>query len=227
MRHHLVSFLGSAALSLATIFALSSDASAQHRGGFSGGAYHGGPRGGLGGSTGFHAGGYNHGYRQGPYYSHGGHGYFGYPRYPGYGYGYGLYPGFGITLGIGGLGYGGYNGYYGGGVGYNPGYYSAAPNYVMPSMAYAPAPAPQGPGSARIIVRLPADAKLWIDDYQSTQTGPVRELQTPATLQPGQIYHYTLKATWTANGQPVTQERVVDVQAGIVTDVDFGKASGS
>ena len=80
-------------------------------------------------------------------------------------------------------------------------------------------------GTAQITVRVPPDATLWVDSMQSTQTGPVRTFVTPATLQPGQSYSYTLKAQWTENGQPVVRERRVDFQAGnqVIVDLTQGQ----
>jgi len=74
--------------------------------------------------------------------------------------------------------------------------------------------------ATRVTVRLPADAQLWVDNFQPTLTGAVRVLMTPP-LQPGQSYHYTVKARWDDNGRPVLQERVVNFQAGGDVTVDF------
>jgi len=76
-------------------------------------------------------------------------------------------------------------------------------------------------GTALITIRLPADAMLWVDDVQTTQTGPMRQFVTPGALTPGQTYHYTLKAQWNQNGQPVMRERKIDFQAGGQVNVDF------
>jgi uncharacterized protein (TIGR03000 family) len=202
----LISFVGGAALAVATLLATGPTANAQHHGGMSGGAHYGG---------GYHGGGYGGGYRGG--YG----GYRGYGGYGGYGYGYG-YPG--IYLGLGGLGYGGYYGDYG----YAPGYYNYAPSYgVQPN--YAPgysgvqtqsAYQPSG-ATARLAIRAPADAQVWVDNYQVNQAGPVRELTTPPVLEPGKTYHYTVKAQWTDNGKTVVQERKVNVEAGQTSTVDF------
>jgi uncharacterized protein (TIGR03000 family) len=100
--------------------------------------------------------------------------------------------------------------------------YGQAYGGVQTQSAYAPAT-----NAARIVVRLPADAQLWVDDYQSNQTGPVRQLNTPASLEPGRAYHYTLKAQWNQNGQPVTQERTVSFQAGQSVDVDFNQPAAT
>jgi uncharacterized protein (TIGR03000 family) len=223
MRQKLVSFVGSAALAVAALLASGPAASAQHGGGghgggHSGGAYYGGSRGGFSGG------------HYGGFYGHPGYG----GHYGGYGYGY---PFGGIALGFG-LGYGGYGGgYYDGGY---PSYYGAPAYYNNPGYAYPPAnydptfagvqtqsayaPSAIAPTQAKVVVRLPANAQLWVDDYQSQQSGPVRELTTPATLEPGKPYHYTLKAQWTQDGQPVTQERKVTFQAGQRIAVDLTQA---
>jgi uncharacterized protein (TIGR03000 family) len=182
-----------------------------------------------------------------PGYGYPGHGHY-YPfyNYPGnyfnYGYHYPFYkPGYyypwgSIALAIG-LGLaarpfaywgGGWGGYYGGGYygGYGDVYASSAftPSYgsviAESATAYVP-PAPIVDAPAQLTVILPApDAKLWIDDYQSTQTGLERSLITPA-LTPGQPYSYTLLALWIENGQPVSRARLVQFQAGESVVVDF------
>jgi uncharacterized protein (TIGR03000 family) len=81
------------------------------------------------------------------------------------------------------------------------------------------------PTTALITVRLPADARLIVDDLPTTQTGPVRQFVTPGALESGKTYHYTLKAEWVDNGQPVKRERKVDFQAGGQVNVDFMSGS--
>ena len=115
----------------------------------------------------------------------------------------------------------------------NTGMYNTYPQYsTMPQGAYTQPygmagtmgrmqPMIQSLGNtAQLTVRLPANAQLWVEDFQPKQTGPVRVLTTPQ-LQPGQPYHYTLKAQWDENGHPVTQQRTVDFQAGGNVTVDF------
>jgi uncharacterized protein (TIGR03000 family) len=164
--------------------------------------------------------------------------YYGYYPYSGWnlGYGYGSYPG--AYTYYGGPAYGTWTP----GANYYP-----APNYSMsPGNFSQPATAAQGnvpnanpmpatgqtgvqtqsmyqpsAGTALIVVRLPADAKLLIDDLPTTETGPVRQFVTPGALDPGKPYHYTLKAQWTENGQPVTRERKAEFQAGGQVNVDF------
>jgi uncharacterized protein (TIGR03000 family) len=80
---------------------------------------------------------------------------------------------------------------------------------------YAPAS-----GAARLTVRLPADAQLWVDGVPLEQSGAVRVIATPP-LKPGQTYHYTVKAQWRDNDRAVTREREVDFEAGDSVTVDF------
>jgi uncharacterized protein (TIGR03000 family) len=75
--------------------------------------------------------------------------------------------------------------------------------------------------SARLTITLPtADAKLWIDSYQSQKEGAQRTLITPP-LNPGETYSYSLLALWNENGQPISRAREVKFQAGQSIVVDF------
>jgi uncharacterized protein (TIGR03000 family) len=110
-----------------------------------------------------------------------------------------------------------YGGAYGGVV------VSPAPATGMPPAEKVPSPKKEQvfvPTPGTIVVTLPADAKLSIDGYVSTQTSAQRRLVTPA-LQPGQDFTYTLVAETSQNGQPVSQSQSVTVRAGQVTPVNF------
>jgi len=157
---------------------------AQRRGG---GNYGGNSRGG----------GYGSGYQGGGYYG----------GYPGSGYNYGR-PGISIGLGNAGYGYGSYPRYPSG---YSQPYYSGG-TYAYPqgySGQYVPDVVTEAPGDrttqsgyyapasdnrARLRVRVPADATVWIDGDPTQQTGPERDFLTPP-LEPG-TYTYTLKGRW-------------------------------
>jgi uncharacterized protein (TIGR03000 family) len=77
-------------------------------------------------------------------------------------------------------------------------------------------------GTASILVRLPANAKLWMNDQEmTTVSGPERQFVTPATLEPGKTYHFDLKSQWEESGQTVTRERGMDFQVGNQVIVDF------
>jgi uncharacterized protein (TIGR03000 family) len=80
-----------------------------------------------------------------------------------------------------------------------------------PSTGMAPAP-------ATLIVSLPADAKLTIDDSPTTSTSAERTFVSPA-LKPGQDYNYTLKAEMVRDGKTVNVEEKVTVRAGEATRV--------
>ncbi len=210
----LISFVGGTALAAAALLACGPAAFAQHHGG--GGMGGGGHMGGGGFGGGYH-GGYGGGYRGGYGGYRGGYYGGGYRGYGGYGYGWG-YPGFGLFLGLGGYGYG---------YGYGPDYYSptivtagADTTYgVQTQSAYTP----NTSDTARLDIRVPADAQVWVGDVPLQQTGELRQMISPPGLEAGKVYHYSVKATWTANGQPVTEERKINVQAGLASLVDFTK----
>jgi len=216
-------------------------ANAQRRGGggHGGVVYHGGGGGVYhGGSGGYHNG-YGGGYGG---YHNGGYGGYGYYPHSGFsigifsgGYGYG-------GSGYGGYGYGGYggSGYYPSSYGYSTYYPSTVysndyvPNVYVPSDAtttqsgyYVPSTAPSTAPSAaptdnraRIHVRLPADAALWVDGDATQQTGAERDFTTPP-LDPTSTYTYTLKARWMQGNEPVERTMKVDVRANQTTPADF------
>jgi uncharacterized protein (TIGR03000 family) len=88
---------------------------------------------------------------------------------------------------------------------------SSAPPSVAPAAGYA----------ARMTIRVPEGARLWIDNYESGQLGSIRKFESPATLEPGHTYVYTLKAAWMQDGQEVARTKRVDVQPGREVLVDM------
>jgi uncharacterized protein (TIGR03000 family) len=224
--------------SVLALVLIASPAFAQWRGG--GGRYYGGYGGGryYGGY-----GGWGNGYYQGSY-----------PYYGGYYSNYGYPGGLGLGLSLGGLGYSGYyygNGpYYSNSLYYGTPYLAApgtevsinsnrailsnyqvqnpgggpvinanAPTVAMQSFYSGPSPTT---GKADLTVKVPADAQVWLGSLQSGQTGAERRFSFPA-LPPGSNM-FTLRATWTENGQAVTREKQVDMKAGGNETVDFTKA---
>jgi uncharacterized protein (TIGR03000 family) len=69
------------------------------------------------------------------------------------------------------------------------------------------------PAPARIVVQLPADAKLTIDGAPTTSTSANRVFTSPL-LEAGRDFYYTFRATMVQDGQPVTTEQRVLVRAG-------------
>jgi len=77
---------------------------------------------------------------------------------------------------------------------------------------------------ATLTVSLPADAKLTVDGSPTKSTSNLRTFTTPE-LNPGRTYSYTLKAEYVKDGQAVSAEKVVYVQAGKETKVSFEGAT--
>jgi uncharacterized protein (TIGR03000 family) len=76
------------------------------------------------------------------------------------------------------------------------------------------------PAPATIIVSLPADAKLTIDDAATASTASPRVFTSPV-LPAGHDYHYTLKAEMVRNGKSVVLSKEVTVRAGEETRVNL------
>jgi len=73
---------------------------------------------------------------------------------------------------------------------------------------------------AKITVKLPKGATLFVNGGKNERTELVREFTTP-TLTPGKVYQYTMRAELTRNGLPEYQESKVDFRAGDSLTVDF------
>jgi len=70
------------------------------------------------------------------------------------------------------------------------------------------------PGNkARVVVSLPADARLWVDQVECPLPGVVRSFDTP-NLDPQQSYSYTLRIAVQRNGQVVQDSRRVQLTPG-------------
>lgn len=73
---------------------------------------------------------------------------------------------------------------------------------------------------AKVIVRLPSDARLYVDNVLCTLNSGTRTFDTPA-LEPGRKYFYTLRAEMTQDGQRVEQSQRVILTAGQRINVQF------
>jgi uncharacterized protein (TIGR03000 family) len=172
------------------------------------------------------------------------HGGFGRGCYGGYGGCYGCSGG-GCYGGYGGC-YGGY-GYasYGSGWYFGATCYGAGCNGCHGMPAYAPgqvSPPTAPPGGlkpeqvpppkkeegkesaalnqARLIVELPADAKLYVDDRLTTTTSERRVFNSPQ-LQEGQTYYYMLRAEVARDGKTLSETKRVLLHAGDVIQASF------
>ena len=77
---------------------------------------------------------------------------------------------------------------------------------------------------ARLLVELPADAKLYVDDHVMRTTAGRREFRTPS-LARGQTYFYILKAEIVRDGDVVTDTKRILVRAGETATASFGDMS--
>jgi uncharacterized protein (TIGR03000 family) len=212
-----------AALATAVVLVFAGESMAQ-RGGHGGGGGHGGfggggGRGGFGGGRGGFGrgfGGWGGGFGG---WGYGGLGYGGYGwGYPGWGYGGGYYDSGYYAPTYGTVPY-----YYGDG--YTPSMASGTPissyqSFYPPDGNYGGYGQPSN-NTAAIDIKVPANAKVWFNDKETSQTGSDRHFVTPA-LEPGKTFTYEVRATWTgSDGQQVTRTREVHVQANQPTMVNF------
>jgi uncharacterized protein (TIGR03000 family) len=66
---------------------------------------------------------------------------------------------------------------------------------------------------ARLIVEVPSDARLYVDDHLMKSTTEKRVFTTPQ-LRRGQTYYYILRAEVTRDGKPISESRRVTLRAG-------------
>jgi uncharacterized protein (TIGR03000 family) len=82
------------------------------------------------------------------------------------------------------------------------------------------------PTQATVVVELPSDATMMIDNYVSDLTSETRTFVTPDLVQ-GRDYYYTIKAEVIRDGKKVTQSQKIFVRAGRTTRVEFGEMAES
>ena len=164
--------------------------------------------------------GHRHGYDRHHHHGHHHHGHhhhhrgFGFYINPYYYGGHGFGP-FGGYEPFGGNGYGGYyDGF---------GFYGNSYRVNEPRSVTVLLPT----NIVNLEVRLPdADGECWLGGIKQRGQGTVRRFQTPE-LEPGKSYTYRVSAAWHKNGQFVTEERRVSVQANSSVVVDFTKPAAS
>jgi uncharacterized protein (TIGR03000 family) len=91
----------------------------------------------------------------------------------------------------------------------------------MPPDAKKTAWAQPSTSAAKVTIRLPADAKLFVDGVSCPLTSEVRSFATPS-LQPGQQYYYTIRAEVVRDGTPRTETQRVTLRAGQEIEMNFG-----
>jgi uncharacterized protein (TIGR03000 family) len=73
---------------------------------------------------------------------------------------------------------------------------------------------------ARITVKLPADARLFVDDVACPLTSAERTFETPR-LEAGRRYFYNMRAEVVREGQTKALSKRVEVEAGKPVNVNF------
>lgn len=79
--------------------------------------------------------------------------------------------------------------------------------------------------TARVVVELPGDAKLFVDGRATKTTSETRVFRTP-TLEPGQAYFYELRAEVDRGGQIISQSRRIVVRPGETVRERFTELQG-
>jgi uncharacterized protein (TIGR03000 family) len=74
--------------------------------------------------------------------------------------------------------------------------------------------------SALLSVKVPADAKVFVNDRPTTSTGSDREYISH-DLQNGARYNYTVRAEFVRDGKPVVETKSVQLTAGSSAGLDF------
>jgi uncharacterized protein (TIGR03000 family) len=106
------------------------------------------------------------------------------------------------------------------------------PPSFIPTKVTEPVPLPKkldgksGDGSARLIIEVPENAKLYIDDKLMKTATAERLFYTPP-LAPGQKYFYDVRVEVEKDGQPVSQSKRVIVEAGASVRESFRNMAGA
>jgi uncharacterized protein (TIGR03000 family) len=74
--------------------------------------------------------------------------------------------------------------------------------------------------SVLMMVSVPADATIFVNDKLTTSTGAVRQFISNG-LKPGQPYRYQLRAEVRRDGKTITRNKVIYLRPGERTDVEF------
>jgi uncharacterized protein (TIGR03000 family) len=115
---------------------------------------------------------------------------------------------------------------------------TGAPGAAPTPVPAAPAPAPAAPdstyhptsaplrNSALLSVKVPADAKVFVNDHPTPSTGADREYIS-RNLKSGAHYNYAVRVEFIRNGQAVSEIKTVQVTAGQSASLDFSQGETS
>jgi uncharacterized protein (TIGR03000 family) len=88
------------------------------------------------------------------------------------------------------------------------------------------APVAVAANQGQVDVKLPADARLFVDGQAVPLAGASRSFRTPA-LESGREYYYTVKVEAVRDGETVSKTERVVVAAGRTARVDFSDLAGT
>ncbi len=88
-----------------------------------------------------------------------------------------------------------------------------------PAAGYHPTYGPMR-NSALLSVKVPADAKVFVNDRETTSTGSDREFIS-RDLQTGARYNYEVRAEFTRDGKIVTENKTIQLTSGQTAGLDF------
>lgn len=74
--------------------------------------------------------------------------------------------------------------------------------------------------NAKLVIELPANAKLFIDDMPVKVAAGVRTFNTPP-LEPGKPYYYMVRIEMSRDGEPISETRRIIVHSGQIARADF------
>jgi len=94
--------------------------------------------------------------------------------------------------------------------------------YVRSGKPLAPPPHAPNPADAvaRFVVRVPAEATVWIENKPTALTGAERAFVSPPLI-PGKTYLYDIRARWQENGRDIEQKQTISLQVGSNVNVKF------
>jgi uncharacterized protein (TIGR03000 family) len=106
--------------------------------------------------------------------------------------------------------------------GWYPVYYYPAPSYIDTYQVYYPPAETADANSATLRMRVPSDARVWVEGDATSSSGPDRTFVSPA-LTPGFDYRYHVRVQWNENGKAMERNRDFTVHAGDRINVSFDK----
>jgi uncharacterized protein (TIGR03000 family) len=101
----------------------------------------------------------------------------------------------------------------------------SSPRYYRNSVPAYSAPLPVQMVAPRLAttpihVLVPDQAKVWVENQPTSQTGSARDFVSPP-LAPGLEYRYTVRASWQEQGREIVRQQIVAFTAGDQVSIDF------